>query len=442
MPTDPAGLSTVDKMNLGLDDALAAARDRYVAAHPRSAALADRARRVLPGGNTRSVLHIDPFAFRVAGADGAYLCDVDGHRYLDLLGDYSAGLLGHRPTTVAAAVRARLDEGWALGAMAEAEIVFAEAVAARFPSIEQVRFTNSGTEANLMAIMTARHATGCDRVVVFDGGYHGGLLSFGPSGARVRAPFEYAVLPYNDAAAVERELADHGDRIACVLVEPMLGASGCIPATPVFLAAVRGGTREAGAVLVFDEVMTSRLSVGGAQGLLGVTPDMTTLGKYLAGGLTFGAFGGPRDLMAAFDPDAGGLSHGGTFNNNAFTMAAGAAVHEIVTADGLLDALTARGDGLRARLTEVFDASPLPFSVTGWGSLCAVHPVGGPVAAPADLAGADDRWRQLFFHDLLDAGFYLAPRGYLAVSATVTDDDVDRFVDAVAAFCDRHRATR
>lgn len=429
-------------MARSLDDALTAARDRYVVAHPRSAALAERAQRVLPGGNTRSVLHIDPFAFRVAAAEGAYLHDVDGHRYLDLLGDYSAGLLGHDPAPVAAAVRSRLDRGWALGAMAEAEIVLAEAVAARFPSIEQVRFTNSGTEANLMAIVTARHATGRDRVVVFDGGYHGGLLYFGPSGAGVRAPFEYAVLPYNDTEALERELADHGDRTACVLVEPMLGASGCIPATRSFLQAARTATRDAGAVLVFDEVMTSRLSVGGAQGLLGITPDLTTLGKYLAGGLTFGAFGGSRDLMAAFDPAAGGLSHGGTFNNNALTMAAGAVVHEIVTVDGWLDALTARGDRLRERLTELFGASSLPFSATGWGSLCAIHPVTGPVASPADLKGADDRWRQLFFHDLLDGGFYLAPRGYLALSAAVTDDDLDRFVDAVAAFCDRHRATR
>jgi len=426
--------------NPGLDDALAQARDRYVAAHPRSAVLADRARRVLPGGNTRSVLHIEPFPFRVARADGAHLCDVDGHRYLDLLGDYSAGLLGHHPAPVAAAVRGRLDDGWALGAMAEAEITFAEAVASRFASIEQVRFTNSGTEANLMAIMTARHATGRDRVVVFDGAYHGGLLSFGPSGAGARAPFDYVVLPYNDPDALERALATHGSHIACVLVEPMLGASGCIPASRSFLETARTATRAGGAVLIFDEVMTSRLSTGGAQALLAITPDMTTLGKYLAGGLTFGAFGGSRTLMAAFDPDAGGLAHGGTFNNNAFTMAAGAAVHRVVTADGWLDALTARGDAMRARLSEVFAASSLPFSVTGWGSLAAIHPARGPISAPGDLATADERWRQLFFHDLLDAGFYLAPRGYLALSAAVTDADIDRFVDAVAGFCTRHAA--
>ena len=192
-----------------LDDAVAAARARYVADHPISEQLAERAARVMPGGNTRSVLHIEPFAFRVVGADGAYLHDADGHRYLDLLGDYSAGLLGRR-AGVADVVRSVLDRGWSYGAMSEPEAAFAEAVVARFPSVEQVRFTNSGTEANLMALLTARHATGRDRIVVFDGAYHGGLLYFGPGGRPLRAPFEFAVLPYNDVAAVEAEFASHG----------------------------------------------------------------------------------------------------------------------------------------------------------------------------------------------------------------------------------------
>jgi glutamate-1-semialdehyde 2,1-aminomutase len=424
-----------------LDDALRAARDAYIRSHPASAALAERARAVLPGGNTRSVLHIDPFAFRVASSDGPYLTDVDGNVYLDLLGDYSAGLLGHRSAVVDAAVRATLDRGWSLGAMSEPEITFAEAVAGRFPSIEQVRFTNSGTEAAMMAVMTARHTTGRDRVVVFDGGYHGGLLYFGPSGAALRAPFDYGVLTYNDVAAVEGEFATSGDRIACVLVEPMLGASGCIPADPAFLATLRDCTRDAGSMLIFDEVMTSRLSWGGAQQLTGVIPDLTVLGKYLAGGLPFGAFGGRRSVMAAYDPDGGGLTHGGTFNNNAFTMAAGAAVHASGLSPAALDDLTARGERFRAALAEVLGASSLPLSTTGWGSLCAIHPVDGPVRSPADVRAGDARWRDLLFHELLAAGFYFAQRGYLALSLDVTDDDLDRFVAAVAAFCERHRDT-
>lgn len=425
-----------------LDDALAVARDRYVADHPASAALADRARTVLPGGNTRSVLHIDPFAFRVARVDGAYLTDVDGNTYLDLLGDYSAGLLGHRSEIVAEAVRGVLEQGWSLGAMAENEAIFAEAVVSRFPSVEQVRFTNSGTEAALMAVLTARHTTGRDRIVVFDGGYHGGMLYFGPTGVALRAPFEYAVLTYNDVAALREEFAANGDRIACVLVEPMLGASGCIPATFEFLDTLRTLSRAAGSLLIFDEVMTSRLAWGGAQQLTGVTPDLTVVGKYLAGGLSFGAFGGSREVMSAFDPDRGGLSHGGTFNNNAFTMAAGAAVQTTALDAGLLDQLTERGERLRAALTEVFAASPVPLTATGWGSLCAIHPVDGPVRSPADLVTADRRWRDVLFHELLADGFYFAQRGYLALSVDVTDSDLERFVAAVAAFCERHHDTR
>jgi glutamate-1-semialdehyde 2,1-aminomutase len=420
-----------------LDDAVAAAEQRYVAGHPRSAALAERSARVMPGGNTRSVLHIEPFAFRVVDAEGARLHDADGHTYVDLLGDYSAGLLGRR-AAVAGVVRSVLDRGWSYGAMSEPEAAFAEAVVARFPSIDQVRFTNSGTEANLMAVLTALHATGRQRVVVFDGAYHGGLLNFGPGGGPMRAPFEFAVLPYNDLDAAGAELTDRGAGIACVLVEPMMGAAGCIPGDPAFLSALRRLTATHGSVLVFDEVMTSRLAVGGAQELLGVTPDITTIGKYLAGGLSFGAFGGRRDLMAAFEPGAGGLAHGGTFNNNAFTMAVGAAVHETLIDAEALAAVNKRGDILRDGLNEHFTTSALTFSASGWGSLTNVHPVAGPVRSPDDLRAADPRWRQLFFFELLEAGFYLAPRGYLALSMDITDEDVEAFLDAVGEFCARH----
>jgi glutamate-1-semialdehyde 2,1-aminomutase len=419
-----------------LDDAVTEVRARYVADHPISEQLADRAARVMPGGNTRSVLHIEPFAFRVVGADGASLTDADGHRYLDLLGDYSAGLLGRR-AAVAEVVRGVLDRGWSYGAMSEPEAAFAEAVVARFPSVEQVRFTNSGTEANLMALLTARHATGRDRIVVFAGAYHGGPFYFGPGGRPLQAPFEFAVLPYNDVAAVETEFADNGPATAALLVEPMMGAAGCIPGDPAFLTALRRLTEASRTVLIFDEVMTSRLAVGGAQELLGVTPDMTTVGKYLAGGLSFGAFGGRRDLMAAYDPHAGGLTHGGTFNNNAFTMAVGAAVHESLVDADTLAAINKRGDGLRDALNATFAASPLPFTATGLGSLVNVHPVPGPVRAPADLRAADPRWRELIFHDLLDAGFYISPRGYLALSMDITDEHLDAFVDAVGQFCRR-----
>ena len=317
-----------------LDVAVEAARRRYADRRPESARLAAAAREFLPGGNTRSVLDFEPFPFRVVSAEGGLLTDVDGHTYVDLLGNYTAGLLGHRPEAVRRAVITALDAGLSIGATHPAELELARLVCERFPSIDQFRFTNSGTEANLYAIATSLHATGRPGVLVFHGGYHGGVLYFGPTGRPLNVPHKWVFADYNDTESVRRAFAAHPDDIGCALVEPMIGASGCIPGEPDFLAELSAQCDAYGAQLIFDEVMTSRLSPGGAQEVLGITPDMTTLGKYIAGGLTIGAFGGRRELMAAFDPAAGGgLTQGGTFNNNnTVSMAAGvAALTEVLT---------------------------------------------------------------------------------------------------------------
>jgi glutamate-1-semialdehyde 2,1-aminomutase len=418
-----------------LDDALAEARQRYVDANPTSAAWSDRAIDVLPGGNTRSVLHFDPFPFRVASAEGRHLVDVDGHRYVDLLGNYTAGLLGHSPEPVRAAAHAAIDGGWALGAVHPNEVLLAELIARRFPSIEQVRFTNSGTEANLMALALATNHTGRRKVVVFEGGYHGGVLTFaGPrsTGGDVNVPHDWILSTYNDVSALEGLFDEHGTSIAAVLVEPLQGSAGCIPGDPKFLAALRRHCDASRSVLIFDEVMTSRLSTGGAQAALGITPDLTTLGKYVAGGFTFGAFGGSRDLMAAFDAARGGrLGHAGTFNNNVVSMAAGVAtLTEVLTPD-VLAATSERGERLRAALGATFARHGVPLSVTGAGSLMNIHGTAGPVRSIGDLRGADDRWKELLFFAALDAGFYIARRGFIALSIEVTDDDVDVFVSFV-----------
>ncbi len=417
-----------------VDAALVAARQRYVDANPTSASWARRAADVLPGGNTRSVLHFDPFPFRVATAARQHLVDVDGHRYIDLLGNYTAGLLGHSPEAVRAAAHAAIDGGWALGAVHPNEVQLAELIAARFASIEQVRFTNSGTEANLMALALATNHTGRSRVLVFDGGYHGGVITF--AGHRdVNVPHDWIVSTYNDVDAVEAVFAEHGDSIAAVLVEPLQGSAGCIPGDPGFLRSLRRHCDRVGAVLIFDEVMTSRLGPGGAQDLLGITPDLTTLGKYLAGGFTFGAFGGRHELMVAFDATAGGrLGHAGTFNNNVVSMAAGVATLSEVLTPEVLAATNARGERLRTELNEVFDRHGLPMCVTGSGSLMNVHGTAGPVTSTADLRDADDRWKELLFFDALDAGFYLARRGFIALSIEITDSDIDAFIEFVDAW--------
>jgi glutamate-1-semialdehyde 2,1-aminomutase len=260
-------------------------------------------------------------------------------------------------------------------------------------------------------------------------------MTFLPGSAPLRVPFDFTVLPYNDAAAVEAEFASRGHEIACVLVEPMLGAGGCIPASADFLSALRSLTYAHGSLLVMDEVMTSRLAVGGAQQVYDVHADLTVLGKYFGGGLSFGAFGGSRQLMAAYDPGQGGLTHGGTFNNNAFTMAAGAAVTRLLDGETLAQ-LNERGDRLRGRLAEAL--APVGFCVTGVGSMMTIHPTPGPVERWSDVAGVDPRWRRLLFHDLLARGYYLAERGYLALSLAVTDQHLDGFIAAARAFAQEY----
>ncbi len=377
---------------------------------------------------------MSPFAFRVAEAHGATLTDVDGHELIDLLGDYSAGLLGHDPAPVAAAVIDRLGHGWGLGATHTDEIRLAELICGRFPSIDQVRFTNSGTEANLMAIQVARHLTGRDEVMVFAGAYHGGLLYFGRGGEALRAPFMFHEAAYNDIDSVDAILDAHGQRIAAVLVEPMMGAGGCLPAADGFLAGLRDLCDRHGVMLIFDEVMTSRMSSGGAQDRLGIHPDLTTLGKYLAGGMTFGAFGGSADTMTVFDPARGGtLSHGGTFNNNAVSMAAGVATLSEILTPTVLDAHFERGETMRERWSQIAAAAPLPLTITGWGSMFAIHATDGPVRSPADTGRSDPVLAELVFHELLHRGVYLAPRGFAALSLAIGGDEIER---ATAAFAD------
>lgn len=417
-----------------LDDLVAAARERYAAIRPKSEALHRRALNVMPGGNTRTVLHFEPFPFRVVGADGAVLHDADGHRYVDLLGNYTAGFLGHAPTAVRTAVERVLREGWSIGAAQPREVELAELICAKFASIQQVRFTNSGTEANLFAIAAALYHAQRRGVLVFEGGYHGGVLSFGHGPSPINVPHQFTLGTYNDVDALEALFADdRGKQLGCVVVEPMLGSAGCIPASDEFLQRLHSLCTRDGVVLIFDEVMTSRLAPGGAQQLMNITPDMTTLGKYLGGGFSFGAFGGKREIMGVF---GGGsregvpLAHAGTFNNNPVSMAAGVATLREVLTDQVLREANARGDACREALAGVFAETGIPMCVTGRGSMIGVHGCVGPVRTLADLAASDGRWRELYFFAMLERGYYLARRGFIALSLEVTGEMVDGFINA------------
>lgn len=416
-----------------LDQALHAAVQDYVQRNPRSAAQLQAAAAVLPGGNTRTVLFHGPFPLTMERGEGCRLWDADGHVYIDALGEFTAGLFGHSDPVIRAAVQEALGAGLSLSSHNAREAGFAREIQRRFPGMALMRFTNSGTEANLMALAVAKVHTGRRKVLVFDGAYHGGVLSFGGGGSPVNVSHEWVVAPYNDLEQARALVQQHGADLAAILVEPMLGSGGCIPGTPAFLQELRGLATACGALLVFDEVMTSRLSWGGRQAQLGIAPDLTTAGKYLGGGLSFGVFGGRADVMSRFDPgrpDA--LAHAGTFNNNVLTMAAGHAALSQVLTPVALEGLNARGNRLRVRLNALFDREGVALQVTGLGSLLTLHATAAPLAAAHDLAASDGRVKDLVFFDLLARGVFLARRGMMALSLPLGDAECDAIGAAVA----------
>jgi glutamate-1-semialdehyde 2,1-aminomutase len=237
---------------------------------------------------------------------------------------------------------------------------------------------------------------------------------------------------YNDIEPTRAALRANASDLACVLIEPMMGSAGCLQADAAFLAMLREETRAAGIVLILDEVMTSRFGRGGAQSLLGWTADLTTLGKWIGGGMSFGAFGGRADLLAHFDPTRpGAMPHAGTFNNNVLTMSAGiAALSEVFTPD-IAEALHRRGDALRSRINDVFNRHGVAVQMTGQGSLMSLHATAAPIRRPADFALGDDRVKELLFFDLLARGYYMARRGFIALTLVAGEAETDGFVAAL-----------
>jgi glutamate-1-semialdehyde 2,1-aminomutase len=413
-----------------IDTALAKASERFLKARPRTQALHEEAKAVMPGGNTRTVLYTAPVPLRIARAEGAVIIDVDGHSYVDFLGEYSAGLYGHSHPRITQAVKDALATGINIGAHHGLEVKFAEAVTRRF-GLDLVRFTNSGTEANMMALGAARAFTKRSKVLGIKGGYHGGTLYFAAGGVPVNAPYDIVLAPLNDMVGTRQLIAEHAGELAALIIEPMLGGGGCLAAEPDFLKMLREETQRLGIILIFDEVMTSRLAPNGYAHALGITPDLKTLGKYIGGGMSFGAFGGRRDIMEQFDPMRPQfLPHAGTFNNNTLTMTAGfAALSEIFTPEACVE-LNRRGERLRDRLNDLFMGYQVKLKATGLGSLITIHPLTGDIRTPDDVAKADPRLRQLIYLDLLEEGYYVAGRGYMALSLVVGDEHCNGFIAA------------
>ena len=426
----------------------------YAAKTARSRALFEEAVAVMPGGNTRTTTFFDPYPFYIQRGQGAHVWDADGNDRLDFNGNYTALILGHAPPAVIKAVQEAAELGLSFPGPTEHEVRLAEALARRIPSMQRVRFTNSGTEATMNAVRVARAFTGRPRIAKFEGAFHGThdwvTVSIAPdpkaAGAR-RRPKPVAssegvppavlkhtvVLPWNDAEACEAIIEKEAGQLAAVLVDPLLGIGGILPPVDGFLQRLRDVTTRHGVLLIFDEVISFRVAWGGAQERFGVRPDLTTLGKIIGGGLPVGAFGGRADVMAAYDPRKGAarIGQGGTFNANPATMAAGLATLQALTPEAY-ERLDALGERLRGGITRMLDSTRKKGQVTGVGSLFCLHWVTGALTDYRSSRPKDPGMPLRVFLGLLNEGILLSQRGMGACSLAMADDDIDRFINALA----------
>jgi len=416
----------------------------------RSTALFDKAKQFIPGGVNSPVR-----AFRAVGgnplfmkrAQGAYLYDEDDNAYIDLINSWGPMILGHAHPRVEEAVKEALANSPSFGAPTAREVAMAELICSMVPSVDRVRMVNSGTEATMSAIRVARGYTGRDKIIKMEGCYHGhgdsfliaagsGALTFGTPdspGVTKGTAADTLIAPFNNLAATERIILDNKDSVAAIILEPVVGNMGCVPPLPGYLQGLRDLCDKYKIVLIFDEVMTGfRLSPGGAQQLYGVTPDMTTLGKIIGGGLPVGAYGGKKEIMECVSP-AGPVYQAGTLSGNPLAMAAGMAMltylKENLSVYKTIDAQTTKiVEGIRSQLKE----AGLPYTINQVGSMFTLFFTGTPVVDFDTAKTSDTAKFAKYFQGLLKRGVYPAPSQYEAmfISAAVDDSVVARILDA------------
>ena len=416
----------------------------------RSKTLFDAAQQVIPGGVNSPARAFGPVGgdprFIVKG-EGARIVDADGRSYIDFVGSWGPLILGHAHPEIVAAVNAAVAEGTSFGAPTEIEVKMARLVTEMVPSVEMVRMVNSGTEATMSAIRLARGHTGRNKIVKFEGCWHGHADSFliqaGSSALTMGAPSSPGVtpgtaadsitVPFNDLEAVEKAVVENRDEIAAVIVEPVAGNMGVIPPAPGFLQGLRDITAEMGIVLIFDEVITGfRVSCGGAQELYGVTPDLTTLGKIIGGGLPVGAFGGRREIMSDISPLGKMVSQAGTLSGNPLAMTAGYETLKRLQEPGVYDALEAKSQALETGILENLRALGLNYQTNRVGSIMTLFFTESPVTSFDAANACDQDLFARYFREMLNRGVYLAPSQFEAafVSLAHSDADVDSTIKA------------
>ena len=422
---------------------------------PSSEALAQRAQQVFPGGDTRSSAHYGPYPLVMDSASGCRMRDIDGNEVVDFMNNFTSLIHGHAHPDIVAAVQTQAARGSAYAAPNMDQIELAELIAGRIPSIEQLRFTSSGTEGTLMAIRCARAATGRDKVMKMEGGYHGSyelaevsLVPFpdrqGPLAEPTSQPvddsFPQSVLndtvicPYNEPDLARVLIDKHGHELAAIIVEPVLGSMGMVPATKEFLQTLREAASRHDIVLIFDEVITLRLAEGGAQEDLGVIPDLTCMGKIIGGGLPVGGVGGKRELMQLFSPDqARPVMHASTFSGNALTMAAGLAAMRLYTS-AEVERVNKLGERLRSGFDHAFEQAGIRGQALGTGSLSNIHFTSESIHDARDsmaAVGSAGHIPRLLHLGMIRHGVLSATRLMYCVSTAMTELEVDFAVTAL-----------
>jgi glutamate-1-semialdehyde 2,1-aminomutase len=426
---------------------------RYQGKTPASRRFFSEARRYMPGGDSRSTLFYRPYPAVMERGEGCWLFDLDGNRLIDFTGNHSVLVHGYGNPVIREAIDRQLQKGTCFPGSSEPQLRYAQLLCERIPSIERIRFTNSGTEAALNTIRAARAFTGRKKIGKVEGGYHGTaddvMVSIHPSASdaghrsRPRAtpharglPPEITenvvILPFNEIDGARALIEAEAQDVAAVVVEPLLGSAGMIAAERDYLEMLRETTQRLGILLIFDEVVSLRVAYGGAQELFGIRPDLTCLGKMIGGGFPLGAFGGRADIMSLFDPSAGrpAIPHPGSHNANPIGMVAGIATLELLSRPAI-EQINARAEGLCADLREAFQDAGIPAQITGLGSLFALHLTDQPVRSYRDTLSTETDLRHQIFLGLYNEGILIDPRGVGNLSTVLGESEIAQFKAAV-----------
>ena len=409
------------------------------------------ATKVMPGGNTRTTQWMEPYPFFAENAEGMYINDIDGNQYLDFMLNATTLILGHAHPDIVKTLTQQIQEGTVYSVPTDGQSKLADILVERIPSFEKVRFTNSGTEATMMAIMAARSFTKKTKIAKFEGGYHGThdhvSVSVYPKKEDLNTEThpgvpEYSyqpksiledviVLPYNDIEKSKELIHKFKDDLSCIIMEPIISNFGYLPLDLEFIKFIREITEELGIVLIFDEIQSFRVSSGGAQESFGITPDMTTLGKIIGGGLPVGAFGGKDEIMELFDPTSSNydIAHAGTFNGNPLTMEAGVTVMENLTSNNF-EKMNHLGDSLRSKLSSVFNEINLDVQVTGYGSLFGINFNGNKIKDYRSFLNNNSDMTKILFSYLRNKGILLQLKNAGALNILMTEKEIDYLVDS------------